>query len=265
VLISIFLLILISMAIYTATTSTYQLRDKLLHRGDFFNGIRMAIGLLERDAQMLYSPVIMVPEDKTAQNANQDQQNQQNQQNFQNPNPQQQEMEALLAGELGRTSEYWLGAVDLTGIRPSRFNGGEQKVSFVAATHVRIYKDLPESEFLQVQYYLDDDKGPNAIQGAKVLIRAANPNAFSVEDRKNEAGKRIYPLLRGITKLKFEYWHKEKKEWLGAWDNDAQELKGQYPAQIRVTLEVKGAAQSFFEGSYVIRPEIPLNGLTATF
>src|SRR3954471_16711499 len=63
VLISIFLLVVISLAIYNATTESYRLRDSLANEGDFYNGIRLSMSVLERDIALVYSPTIMIPED----------------------------------------------------------------------------------------------------------------------------------------------------------------------------------------------------------
>ena len=61
VLIAMVLLTVISLAIFQATTTTYHLRDTLLHEGDFHNGIRLAVGILERDFSQLYTPALMIP------------------------------------------------------------------------------------------------------------------------------------------------------------------------------------------------------------
>src|SRR5215213_6023098 len=61
VLISISILVFISFGIYQATTNTFRLRDVLMNEGDFYNGIRMASSVVQRDVALIYSPALILP------------------------------------------------------------------------------------------------------------------------------------------------------------------------------------------------------------
>jgi general secretion pathway protein J len=244
VLIAISLLVVISLAIYQATTETYRLRDTLMNEGDFHNGIRLSMSVMERDVSQLYSPILMVPEKKGP------------------PAPADaQDMEAILATDQGRTTDFWTAAVDKTGIRPSRFIGTEKKMSFISVSHIRMYKNTPESEFAKITYELQSDRNQDGKDtSTNVLVKTESPNAFLEEDYKDKM-KHIYPLLHGVTKLHYRYYRKEKEEWLNSWDSDHPDFKNTYPDMVEISLEVKGPSKLRFEGIYKFRPEIPLRGL----
>src|SRR4051812_5370193 len=60
VLIAMFILGCISLGIYQAMTGTFKLRDSLMAEGEFYNNIRMAMSLMDRDVSVMYSPTIML-------------------------------------------------------------------------------------------------------------------------------------------------------------------------------------------------------------
>jgi len=249
VLISMVLLVIISLAIYQATTGTYRLRDILMNEGDFNNGIRLSMSIFERDISLLYSPVMALPESSKADpNANVGQPA---------SDKESQEMRELLASDQGRTTTFWSGAIDKTGIRPSHFIGTDSKISFVSVSHIRVYKESRESEFAKISYELQRDTADNE---AQTLVKTEITSAFNDDESKNDH-QRIYPLLRGIKKLKYRYYRKDRKQWLSSWDSDTQDLKNIYPDIVEVSIEVKGPSRLFFEGTYYFRPEIPFYGL----
>src|SRR3954467_2214180 len=60
VLIVMAILAFISLGIYRATTETFRLRDSIAAEGDFYNNIRLAMTLLNRDVATMYSPTILL-------------------------------------------------------------------------------------------------------------------------------------------------------------------------------------------------------------
>ena len=235
VLISLFLLIIISLAIFQATTQTYRIRETLVSEGDFHNGVRLSMGVLERDISQLFSPITMLPP-KPA--------------NAAPPSPA--ESEALANGDLGRTTEFWGGAVDKSGLRPSRFIGSDTKLSFVTNSHIRVFE--------KVTYEMRAEKSELQNAGGKVLTKIADTNVFD-DASKKDTWIHIYPLLHGIKKLKFRFYRKDKKSWESSWDSDKDDLKNKYPDMIEVSIEVVGPSRMFFEGTFIFRPEVPFNGL----
>lgn len=249
ILIAIFLLTIIGLATTQAITETYRLRDILSHEGEFYNSIRMSMGILGRDVGLVFTPEMLMPEKKTPATPA--------------PGANPAETEVIQSGEMANATPFWGPAIDKSGIRPMRFIGTEKKLSFVALSNIRVYKDSPESEFLKVTYELRDDQSPDAIEDTQVLTRMISPNAFEEDDMK-DTYKKTYPLLHGVSKISFKYFEKDKESGVTSWDSDTGEFKNRYPDYIEVTVEVKGPHRLSFDGVYRFRPEIPLNGLPAT-
>jgi prepilin-type N-terminal cleavage/methylation domain-containing protein len=274
VMIAIVLLVMISVAIYQATTQTFKYRAKIIGEGDFHAGIRLSMGLMDRDISSLFSPVNLNPK------------------NFPDPsasaapptgapgsaNPrgstpagvsnvaaQAQQLDELSKSELGKTSDFWLGATDLTAIRPSRFVGTENKISFVSASHMRIYKNSEECEFAKIIYELRDEKDPDAGESTKVLVKIEDSDVFndSTLATKTKVAK-AYPLLTGIKKFKFRYYRKDKKAWENTWDSSHDDMKGLYPDIVELSLEVVGIQRLSFKGIYMFKPETPFYGMDPT-
>jgi prepilin-type N-terminal cleavage/methylation domain-containing protein len=246
VLISMAVLVFISFAIYQATVETYRLRDTLASDGDFYNGIQLSTQIIRRDITSLYSPTMgmptpsksAVPPALTVQNGN----------------------SAL--DDPTQTSNFWSPALDATGLRPSRFVGTETKLTFVAISHNRIYKDSAESEFAKITYELKRDEKNSDNPDTMVLTKTENPNAFSTDDIKDPLSH-TYEILHGVKKLAYTYYVRDGNTWKTSrsWDSDKEENKNQYPDVIEMNIEVISSKKQIFEGIYKFRPEIPLNGL----
>lgn len=257
VLISVLILSFISLGIYQATTEAYHLRDVLSTEGEFYNGIRLAMDILGRDVSAIYSPTLSKAPDAQPSGRPPDAPNL--------PDP---EFAAVLQTDAGRTTQFWLPASEKTGLRPSHFIGAETKLSFVSLSHVRIYRDAPESVFAKVSYEIVRDEEnrdfPDA-QNTMKLVRTVSTNAFDDDDRRDRQHQHKHTLLHGIKKLRFRYWSKEKEEkgrgWQTSWDNDKEDMKEKFPDIIEVTVEVAGPERLNFEGTYKLRPEVPLRGM----
>ncbi len=255
VLISIVLLVVITIAIFQATTTTFRIRDALIHESEFFNGIRLAMGVMERDVNLIYSPLIMMPTPSASPTA---------------PSPADaQDMANIMSQELGRQSTYWAPAFDRTGVRPSRLQGTSEKLSFVAASHVRVYKGTAENEFLKVSYELKSDPvtvfdAKDTVSGARMLTRTSSTHVF-FDDDDRDTFKRTHSVLFGILKFRFEYYSKPKEKWATSWDSDSQDTKNEYPDMVRVTFEAAGPSRLRYQGIYYLKSEVPLRGLQTKF
>ncbi len=269
VLIVMAILAFISLGIYNATTETFKLRDSISAEADFYNNIRLAMTLLNRDISMMYSPTVLLPKPATNTPAGPGQ-----------PVPPtpaagitaQDEvgMNANTVAELNMFSDYWGMARDKSGIRPMRFVGREGSMSFISTSHFRMYKDAPESEIVKVRYEIHaDDQTPEDIRisGSSVLSKTENPDVFDMDETRSKTFAHTYPLLPGITKFKFQYCRLENasRTCRNQWDSNVDEPKDTYPDIITVELEIKGSHNMLFQGTYSFRPEVPFNGLAATF
>ena len=247
VLIAVFILVIISFSIYQATTDSFRVRSILSEDGDFFNAIRLAMNILEKDIAMIYSPTMILPSEPTP-----------------TPSPPDSEdLSAIMGGDSNLNSDYWTSVINKTGIRPSHFIGKETELSFIATSHIRIYKKSPESIFSKIAYKLENPSDQTEFPGTKALFKTENTDAFNLEDD-NEKLTHNYPLLYGIKKLKFRYYRKEKDQWNNSWDSETADLKNLYPDLIEVELEIIGHNRLQFNGTFKFRPEMPLYGLKPT-
>lgn len=289
--IAIVLLVMISVAIYNATTQSFKYRAKIISEGDFYGGIRLAMGLMDRDIAALFSPVNMNPKNFPDPNApggagNPDDPNDPSGggSGFPTRDPpprsrrggsganaidpataavQAQQLEELQKSELGQASDYWLGATDLTAIRPSRFTGTEERIQFVTSAHMRIYKNSQESEYSKVVYELRTEKDSDLGSDVKLLVKIEDPNAFDDVDKKGKSAK-VYPLLTGVKKMGFRYYRRDKKAWERTWDSNREDMKGLYPDIVEVTLEAVGLSRLKYKGVHLFRPETPFYGMDPT-
>jgi general secretion pathway protein J len=161
---------------------------------------------------------------------------------------------------------FWGPAIDKDGRRPSRFIGSENKLSFISVSHIRIYADSPESDFAKVTYEIRRDDKNEDNPGTFTLFRIESANAFSKEESKDPFTS-TNPLLHGIKKLEYAYYQQDSNTWkvFKSWDSDKEETKNLMPDIIELKMEVVGKKSQSFEAIYKFRPEIPFNGVDASF
>jgi len=258
VLIALAILVFICFAIFQATTETYKLRDNLTAEGDLNNSVILAMGVVQRDLNLIYSPRIAIPDKKVDSTQPVPQTGSQSQ----TPTQTQDE----ITDDLAQVFTFWAAAVQPSGLRPSRLIGTDNKLSFIALSHVRIYKEAPESEFAKITYELRRDEKNTENPGTFVLVRTESPNAFSNDDRRDTLAV-TYDVLHSIKKFTLSYHQKDGETWkiLNSWDTDHMDTKNLFPDIIELKLEVLGPKKFSFEGDYKFRPEIPLNGLYPSF
>src|SRR5689334_6717608 len=108
VLIAMAILAFISFAIYQATFETYKLRDTLSQDGNFYNGIRMSISIMQRDISLIYSPNYIAPQTKPAPAPSSGT-------DSLPPPVSSQQMGVYMSDDLGRSYTFWGSALDNTG------------------------------------------------------------------------------------------------------------------------------------------------------
>jgi general secretion pathway protein J len=250
VIIALAILVFIAFSIFQATTQTYKLRDSLVREGNFYNSIRLATTVMSRDITLIYSPIATLTNYKRP--------------DINTPIDPQKE-QALMVDDLGQVFKFWGRAIDQTGVRPSRFVGTENKLSFITLSHIRIYKDSPESEFAKVTYEIKPEQSTpdNPNPEGSVLVKTESPNAFAVDESKDQF-LRSFEVLHGVKTLSYTYYLRDGNTWktFKNWDSDKEETKNQLPSFIELKLDVVGPKNLLFEGRYKFRPEIPIDGLS---
>jgi general secretion pathway protein J len=264
VMISIAILVLISIGISQMISSSFRLKDVLTVEGDFYNGIRLGMSVIERDLTLLYSPTqFTAPPDDNAPPIT-------------DPNLKQaaiRDQEALQSGDLGRSSKFWGSALNLAGVRPSRFVGTDSKVSFIAASHIRVYRNAAESDLLRVTYELKPDSNLDPRiekkDGLQMLVRQVDTDVYMddfASSSQNSDNPTLVPLpiLRAVRGFKWRYYRKDKDTWSTNWDSDREEFKNRYPDRIEISYEAIGPFNLSYDAKYLLRGEIPLDALPPT-
>lgn len=250
VLIAMAIMAFISLGIYQATVETYKLRDSLSVEGAFYNTIRLAMSIVQKDVALMYCPGVQLPKSIFNRVA---------------PSPPPQ-IEPLPGEDFMIPNNFWSMPVHESGLRPSRFIGSDVKMSFISLSNSRIYRDTPGSEFAKITYELKpEDKDP-ALKGTFVLIKTESSNAFARSDSRDPFLV-SHDLLHGVKKLAFSYLFRDGNTWktVKSWDSDQDQPRFNFPDMIVIDLEVMGSRTMSFEGKFKLRPEIPFNGIPSIF
>ncbi|MEN9722237.1 MAG: hypothetical protein RJB38_223 [Pseudomonadota bacterium] len=263
VLIAMFLLVVISFATYQATTETFKLRDVLSTEGEFYNGIRLALSVFQRDLENATSPIAMQPEQNrpgTPANAG-------GIGGAAMPPGSMPSTGVSVPGTQSNTeviaSEFFSSEIDRFGIRASRFFGKASEALWLSVGNTRMYRDSRESDFIKIRYRLERETDSEFGSDSSMLVRIASPNAFIYDETRDDQVKR-YTLLHGIKKLKFRYYRQDKERWSDSWDTESEDTKGRFPDLVEVDLEVSAPKGLRYEGRYWIRPEVPIYGIPST-
>ncbi|MBI2606259.1 MAG: type II secretion system protein [Deltaproteobacteria bacterium] len=215
--ISMTILSFIAMTVYQTTSRSFELRETLSQDGDFYNAIRVALETFGRDVTHIYTP-----------------------------------QAASLPGEMGKPAKpgseaaaalspsvypFWGALINSHGVRPSRFNGSDTKISFVINSHVRLFRDSAESEFAKITYALEEDKlaGGNVL----ALVKRENPNAFTLEEKLSDDDEIRYTLISGVKGLRLRYLDGEKDSWSSSWDTTSSDHLGKFPSLVEIELEME--------------------------
>ena len=143
------------------------------------------------------------------------------------------------------------------GSRKTVFKGTEEKMDFPSFSHVRYFKDVPETNFGEVGYFLEDSKEE---AGGKILMR----REAKILDDKPEEGGSVEPLVEGIKELRLEYYDPNKKEWQKGWDSSQLENSHRLPRAVRIEIKV-GDPGSEEEFVFSTIAEVKLHGAPVNF
>ena len=251
VLIAIVCLSMITIATANKWSSTIKLRGRLLKEGDFYNGIRLSISIMERDISQLFTPLASCSLMGCVNYIEED--------NYMRG------LGDFLRGDERITSDYWGEVVNEYGIRLSRFIGSKDNISFISSSNARVYRDSYESLFSKVSYSLEDNKDKDALDdfsGNHILVKKENKNPFSIEDKEEDFNS--YYLLRGINSFEFSYYNKRQDKWVDKWDSFHRDSRHIYPDIIRLDVQIKQSPRFNYVGTYLFKPEVPFYELDAT-
>jgi hypothetical protein len=172
-----------------------------------------------------------------------------------------------------QASDFWGPILDPSGIRASRFKGKDTEISFVCASHVRIYQMKKESIYAKVRYELvRQEPNPNLSKeendkqaGLFSLIKVENTNAFETEEPKDAPYVNRYVILNHVKKLKFRYFKGDEKEPKKDWDSEGSENKGAFPSSVEMEVSLIGPKDRTLDAKILFDLETPNDVLPKTY
>lgn len=240
ILIAVTLLAFICLGIYRMTAQGFDIREKVELEGDFYNSVRTGFDQFERDILMIYSP----PQPKQADGGVENK-------------PEENPESDIRKEEEDRATIFW-GLLQKNGVRVSRFQGAQDRISFIASSHIRIYENN-ESDLIKVMYTLKADSPEDGIPNTSLLLKTVLTNIYAKEETPENAI--TYPVLFGIREFQFSYYDRMKDTWLKEWDSASSEIPNAFPDVIRIKATIVGKNERI--NTTIIkryfRPLLPLN------
>jgi prepilin-type N-terminal cleavage/methylation domain-containing protein len=279
VMISLFILVLIGTVTSKAVLDAAKLKEVLKNETEFASEFRTSITFIERDLDQVFNPRWFLSPDLKAMDPFGNNTNLTPTtpgQPVANPAVPKLTAAALnqyLKGTAFQVYEYWEPVYDSTGIRPSRFKGDEKSMSFIAASHIRIYQQKKESIYAKIKYELvkqppnpnlSDEQNRN-LSGLFQLIKHENTHAFELEESKEGAGENQYVILENIKKLTFSYYKVNVKDPVKNWDSDAVDTKGLFPESVEMAVDVLSLDGKEIDSKILFKLETPNNVLPKTY
>jgi prepilin-type N-terminal cleavage/methylation domain-containing protein len=284
VLISLFILVLIGFTTSKAVVDAANLKEILKGETEFANEFRTSMSFIERDLSQIFNPRWFLPPEQVALDP------------YAQPaaptNPNTaggagsggnvgqappklsiDQLNRFLRGQAFQSFEFWGPVFDTTGIRPSRFQGKEAVMSFVTASHFRIYAQKKESIYSKVRYELvKQPPNPNLtkvenekLAGLYQLIKTEYTRAFDLEESRDGKFQTTYVVLNNIKTLKFGYLKPETKEPLRDWDSANVDTAGRFPEAVEIEVSVQAANDRVQDAKLLFKLEAPNDVLPTTY
>ncbi len=276
VMIALFILVMIGTTTSKAVIDAAKLKEVLKDETEFASEFRTSTLFIERDLSQIFNPRWFLAPDFRPLDPY-------------NPPPpppppapgQRPPLPVLGIDEINRRtrgrgfqpSEFWGPILDPSGIRASRFKGKETEISFVTASHVRIYQSKKESIYSKVRYELaKQEPNPNlsAEQNQKYaglfsLIKIENTRAFELDEPKDSPYVNSYVILNNVKKLKFSFYKPGDKDPVREWDSENSDQKGKFPASVEMEVTLVGPEDRVMDSKVLFNLETPNDVLPKTY
>lgn len=118
----------------------------------------------------------------------------------------------------------------------TQFLGSESQLDFTSLNHVRMMKDIKESDQEEVGYFLEACKSRLDAKASSQCLKRRT--SALVDDDVSKGGAAI-TLLEYVTTFKLRYLGKGKEDWVTDWRSDGRSdetLKDKFPQAVEVTL-----------------------------
>jgi type II secretory pathway component PulJ len=229
VLIAMTLLALVSIAIFQATTRSFDINYRLGAEAGESTAILLSLATVESDLAQIYSPVLgNIPYDPETG---------------------------------GKMQAFWSAPVRSDGFRRSRFTGSASKLTFIANNNRRVEADSPISDFQKVTWEVERNAN-NTFS----LYRATDWDAFHYEEGSATKPARV-ALLENLSSAKFTFYRRDSKKWEDQWESEGAYVKEEtrFPDLIALTIEAPDPQNTAnnLQWKIVVRPNMPLNYIDA--
>jgi len=276
VMIALFILVMIGTTTSKAVIDAAKLKEVLKDETDFSSEFRTSTLFIERDLSQIFNPRwFLAPDLKPLDPYN--------------PPPpppppapgQRPPLPTLTIDEINRrtrgsafqSSEFWGPVLDPSGIRASRFKGKDTEISFISASHVRIYQSKRESIYAKIRYQLvNQEPNPNLtkeqnqkLAGLYSLVKIENTRAFELEEPKEAPYVNHYVILNNVKKLKFSYYKSGDKDPVREWDSEGSDQKGKFPVSVEMEVTLVGPEDRVMDSKVVFNLETPNDVLPKTY
>jgi general secretion pathway protein J len=112
-----------------------------------------------------------------------------------------------------------------------RDRGDEDELLFATMSHLRLQRDVKESDQAVVEYSVDRD--PNH-PGERALFRREKPR---IDDEPERGGSRAV-VLEHVKGFDVQYWNWQKDEWIREWDSSGTDHSGFLPTRVRFRVKL---------------------------
>lgn len=283
VMIALFILVMIGTTTSKAVIDAAKLKEVLKDETDFASEFRTGFAFIERDLNQVFNPRWFLPADlKPLDPFNQTQASAASTSGTSSagagaptkpPVLSIEEITRRTKGAGFQTFDYWGPILDPSGIRSSRFQGKDSSMSFVSASHTRIYQQKRESIYAKVRYELiKQPSNPNLTKeqndkysSLQALVKVENTRAFELEDQKDSPYVNRYVILNYIKKIKFSYFKRDDKEAKREWDSEGSETKGIFPSAVQVEVTLVGPKDRTLDATVLFNLETPNDLLPKTY
>lgn len=226
VMIAMALLAFLSLAIYQATTRSFDINFRIGAESNEYTALALSLSAVETDLAQIYSPAL--------------------------------DPAITASKEETNNSEFWSARLKTDGTRRSRVKGTRERLTFVTNGNRRMEEGSPQSEFAKITWEIARNES-----GAYSLYRTVDWDVYEYEEGAAKKAPRV-ALLENLTSARFSYYRKENRTWEDTWDSESEYAKadGRYPELLTLKIEVPDPANTSVSQAWevTVKPNLLLNG-----
>ncbi len=267
VMIALFILVMIGTTTSKAVIDAARLKEVLKDETEFYGEFRTSVGFIERDLAQVFNPRWFLAPDHQKLDFFGGSQTRTTGQEDPIPKLGVDEIVRRTRGTASQTFEFWGPVLDASGIRASRFQGKEDRFSFISASHARIYQMKKESIYSKIRYEVvraGSNSGDKS-SGLLVLNKVENTRPFELEEPREANYVQTYMILGNIKKIRFSYHKAGEKDGKPDWDSETADPPGSFPASVEMEVTLVGPKERVLEERVRFNLETPNELLPKTY